>query len=151
MKNPYLKEGLYGLVKEFVQDRIDNIKRAMADAQESANEEQKSSAGDKYETGRAMAQLEKEKLGGQLAEATKLLKVVESIEKRDTEAVQLGSVVITDKGSYYISISAGKISIEEKDFFAISTASPIGQLLVGRRAGEEVVFNKQHLKILEVL
>ena len=44
----------------------------MANAQESANAEEKSSAGDKYETGRAMMQIERDKAAQQLNESMKL-------------------------------------------------------------------------------
>jgi hypothetical protein len=54
-----------------VHQRIASAEEAIRMAQESANQEGKSSAGDKYETGRAMAQLEIEKASGQLAEANK--------------------------------------------------------------------------------
>ncbi len=48
-------------------------------AQEAANSEGKSPAGDKYETGRAMGQLQKEMHGRQLAEYAKEVKALQSI------------------------------------------------------------------------
>ena len=55
------KKQLYDLCQAVVQQRIDTARHAMTAAQESANEEGKSSAGDKYETGRAMAQIERDR------------------------------------------------------------------------------------------
>jgi sortase (surface protein transpeptidase) len=57
-----LKTRLHSLCVSYVGQRIETAQRAIAIAQASANEETKSSAGDKYETGRAMAQLEIEKI-----------------------------------------------------------------------------------------
>ncbi|MDB5240215.1 MAG: hypothetical protein JWP57_840, partial [Spirosoma sp.] len=48
-----LKQALHARCRHYVQQRIDTARQAMEAAQESANSESKSSAGDKYETGRA--------------------------------------------------------------------------------------------------
>lgn len=45
---------------EIIEERITTIRMAMNDAQASANNEEKSSAGDKYETSRAMSHLQKD-------------------------------------------------------------------------------------------
>ena len=68
----------------------------MNDAQLSANEEGKSSAGDKYETGRAMMQIEREKAANQLEEALKLKRIIDQLQPDvHHEIATLGSVVIT--------------------------------------------------------
>lgn len=90
------------------------ISKAIEHAQLAANEETKSSAGDKYETGRAMMQLEIEKQSVQLAEAMKLKHVLSQINpEKTTETIQSGSLVFTDQGNFYISISAGKLIWKE--------------------------------------
>jgi hypothetical protein len=66
-----IKIKLYQYCVEFIDKRIAGAREAIQIAQDSANEETKSSAGDKYETGRAMAQLEIEKNTTQLEEALK--------------------------------------------------------------------------------
>ena len=108
-------------------------------AQASANEEGKSSAGDKYETGRAMAQLEIEKASSQLAEANKLK---QALEKISVDAwgpiVNPGSLVITNQGSYFISIAAGRLTVDDEIWFAISAGSPLGASLVGKKEGDVV-------------
>ncbi|HSY60679.1 MAG TPA: hypothetical protein VK796_02335, partial [Cytophaga sp.] len=66
------KNTLYAYCTDYVTERITRLKTEIKKTQSSANEETKSSAGDKYETGRAMAQLEIEKNTKQLAEAERL-------------------------------------------------------------------------------
>jgi hypothetical protein len=85
-----IKQQLYAKCLVFVEQRIATAQEAIASAQRSANEETKSSAGDKYETGRAMAQLEIEKSTLQLAESFKLKQFLEKMEvdqKTDTPFV----------------------------------------------------------------
>ena len=108
-------------------------------AQESANEEGKSSAGDKYETGRAMAQLEIEKASSQLAEANKLKQALVQVPADALgPVVKPGSLVVTNQGRYFISIAAGSLTVDDKTWFAISAGSPLGAILVGKKEGDVV-------------
>ena len=51
MDNQDIKRSLIKQCEEFVQQKIDVAEKLMNEAQESANNETKSSAGDKFETG----------------------------------------------------------------------------------------------------
>ena len=90
-------------------------------AQQSANNETKSSAGDKYETGRAMMHLEKERLARQMIEVAKLRKPLEMINPEKIEStVALGSIVTTENRNYFLSVSLGEVELEEEKYFCIS-------------------------------
>lgn len=131
--------------------KINFLQQEMKAAQEDAQQETKSTAGDKYETGRAMIHLELEKMAGQLNEMIRNRKVLDQIDPLKTNpTVQLGSVVITTQGNYFLSISAGTLKAEEKDFFCISPASPIGLLLVGKSKGDQFTFRHQPVTVLEI-
>jgi transcription elongation GreA/GreB family factor len=146
-----IKEQLYKYCEEYATQKIAHAQAAISAAQQAANEETKSSAGDKYETGRAMMQLEKEKHATQVNEGLKLKKVLAQINpKVQLPDVQLGSLVTTPQANYYIAISAGKQTIDNKTYFTISLASPIGQALKGLKTGDEAVFRQQKIKITEV-
>lgn len=147
-----LKQQLYLKCLAFVEQRIASAQEAISIAQQSANEETKSSAGDKYETGRAMAQLEIEKNSSQLAESLKLKQSLEKIEvDQRTETVRPGSLVKTNHGNFYLTISAGQFTIDNEDYFAISPASPIGQKLVGLHVEQSFSFNKKEFLVLQVI
>jgi len=135
------KEQLYRLCHAFADERIARLREAIATAQASANEETKSSSGDKYETGRAMMQLEMEKYNEQLSEALRIKQALSQLILHPAgDTVQNGSLVWTDQGNFFISVSAGQFSIEGKTVFAISAASPIGTVLQGRKAGDQFEF-----------
>lgn len=147
-----IKKELVELCLDLVQQRIDNASQAMQAAQESANMEEKSSAGDKYETGRAMAQLERDKAAQQLNEAMMLKNTLTSIKlKSSTSQVSVGSLVTTDHNHFFIAISLGKLSAANYDFFVIAPATPIGRLLMGLRVGNQFTFNNQVHTIREIL
>ncbi len=137
---------------QYVSERIDRFSNAIGSAQIDANKETKSSAGDKHETGRAMAQLETENNSKHLAEAHKLKATLGQIDPdKKCASIELGALVKTDKGNYFISISAGKVEFQGEDVYMVSVASPIGQHFLGKKGGESVSINGQSHKIQEVV
>ncbi|WP_335972904.1 3-oxoacyl-ACP synthase [Gaetbulibacter jejuensis] len=146
-----IKQELYSQCLNFVKSRIEAIKRNIEEIQQSLLSETKSSAGDKHETGRAMIQLEREKAGGQLREAEALKEVLFKVNPLSTTLkITLGSVVYTSDLNYFIAISTGQIRINGIAFFAISPQTPIGQKLIGKTIGDEVVFRDKTFKITKV-
>ncbi len=135
-----------------VEQRIANAQQAMNAAQQSANEEGKSSAGDKYETGRSMAQIERDKAAQQLNEAIILKNSLTKIRINSlADQVSLGSLVITDKNHFFIAISMGEIDAYGRDYFVVAPATPIGQLLMRLKVGNQFAFAKQIQTIKEIL
>ncbi len=146
-----LKSKLYKLCHAYVDQRIETTQKAMEALQISADEETKSSVGDKYETGRAMMQLEMEKYSVQLNEAVKLKQTISQMETVvQTDVVQPGCLVRTNQGNFYISISAGPLKVNDESFFAISTASPIGTKLLGLKVKDTFNFNNKVYEIQRI-
>lgn len=146
-----LKNILYNFCETYIKDRSTRILNNIASLEQDLHLETKSSAGDKHETGRAMIQLEREKLGGQLAEVELLrerFKKVPLITASDR--IGSGSVVYTTGYNYYLGISAGEIKVDGFTFYAIAADTPIGKLLLGRSVGERVVFNSLDFFIKEI-
>src|ERR1700712_363787 len=103
-----LKKELYKQCLDYVQKRMEAAQLAITEAQKASNDDTKSSAGDKYETGRAMMQQETNRNLTQLNEANKLKVALNQINPTGVSAnADIGSVVITNNGNFYIAISAG--------------------------------------------
>ncbi len=146
-----LKQQLFSLCQQYIEQRISNALNAINTAKESANSDSKSSAGDKHETGRAMAQLEQEKSSIQLSETFELQKILQKIDPDKSSAtIQNGSIVITNKGNFFISIPAGKLQFENKIYFAISMGSPFGLKIKNLSKNMQFDFNDQHYEIEDV-
>lgn len=146
-----IKQELYNLCREYLQKRIETAKQAMEVAQHSANNETKSSSGDKYETGRAMMQLEIEKNAAQLSESLKLRRALDLINLQHQPGfVQPGSLVITDREVFFISISLGKVLLRGKTYLVVSPASPIAQKLLGMKPGDKMAFQDKTYLIQEL-
>jgi transcription elongation GreA/GreB family factor len=117
--------------------------------QQSANSETKSTAGDKHETARAMAQLEVEMLSKQLREINKSVDLLKRIPIRNTsDTVQPGSVVETSIGTFYLSVGLGNIQVDGKTIMAISIESPLAKAILGKKSGENIEWRGDIIKIL---
>jgi len=148
-----LKKEVLEIALQRTQERIDMIESALETAQDSSNDDTKSSAGDKYETSREMIQQDINRYQKQLLEANKDLQQLISIESTMediSEFVRLGSFVETNTGLYLIATSIGALKIGVISIFVISPASPIGQLLIGKKVGDSFTFNKINQKVITV-
>lgn len=150
-KNKEIKEAAYHHCKEFVRVRLDRLKKQIGEIEEALTQETKSSAGDKHETGRAMLQLEREKLGSQLAQCEKMHEVLHRIKPSSmNKVVGMGALVETDGPGYYIAISAGHFEYRNTLIYCISPATPIGKLLLRKSVGDTFSFNGNICSILSI-
>ena len=147
-----MKKTLLEKIKSMLDERMKIAFDAMQAAQNSANEEGKSSAGDKYETGRAMAQIERDKYAKQYELARQDRNILERIdEKQAFQQVGVGALVHTSAGWFFLAVSAGLVKIEEKEILVISPQSPLGALLFGKKVGEKFVFREKENTILTII
>ncbi len=146
-----IKQAILKAIKGQLADRILSTREAIASAMESRDRDTKSSAGDKHETARAMVQIEIEKYEQQLSRLLRTLGELEQINTTDVcRNVQVGSVAITSAGNYYMCAGIGKLEIDGSAYYAISAASPIGALLLGKAAGDSFVFQEKPMHVQDV-
>jgi len=147
-----LKSKLYQHCMDFILQRIATAETALQQAQEASNDDTKSSAGDKFETTREMMQQDIARNKNLLFDGQQNQQLLISLENAPhSDIVRNGSLVYTTNGLFYITISAGQIKIDNQLVFAISAVSPIGQLLIGKKAGDAFSFNKNDYTIKEVI
>jgi transcription elongation GreA/GreB family factor len=135
----------------YVDDVIEAVQTAMRDAQDAA-EEGASSGADEMDASRAMAEIEKEKGASQLAEAMKLKDALARVRiDRSYETVQVGALVYTSNGNFFVSAPTGKMKVDGKEYFAISPFSPIAKEMNGLKAGDSFQINGRSFEIKSVL
>jgi hypothetical protein len=136
---------------ELIRQRMEVSRKAMQAAQESANSEEKSSAGDKYETARAMSQLDRDRAAKQLDQSTKELARLERIDPNSIhEKAGPGSLIGTGQERYFIAAAVGTIEVDGEKITVISPASPLAMQLQGCGLNEERVFNGKKMRILSI-
>lgn len=138
--------------RALLRQRMEELERHILTVQESANQESKSSMGDKYETGRAMAQNEVFMLRNQLEnlklEYGKFELTDFSVEREECAA---GSLVQTGNGWFLLSAALGKLSLSGRTVMCISLDSPLGKALSGKRKGDIFSVNGKEGRVLEVI
>jgi transcription elongation GreA/GreB family factor len=136
------KRVLYDKCLTILEDKIKSLQESLNSVTDAVNSETKSTAGDKHETGRAMMQLEQEKLSAQLNDA---INQKDDFCRIDIHAVSKfivkGSLVYTNKSILFISAPIGKVMLDDEIVFAISTDSPLGKKLLGRKENDKIEVN----------
>jgi hypothetical protein len=146
-----LKRNVNDLCLQTVGDRLDMIEKNLKDLMHAKENETKSSAGDKYETGRAMIQNQEELYKTQRAQTREILQVLLKIDpEKSCIQVEPGALVILPSGFYYLSAGMGKMMSDGVDFFALSIGSPLGQAMKYKAAGETFIFNNNEIVILNI-
>lgn len=151
-----IKEKIHEHCKHYIQKRMETALQAIAAVQAAGEEETKSSAGDKYETGREMMKQEIERHQQLLAEAQGMEAALEKFSPPSNptpepqKTIRAGSLVQTDQGIFYLAIGIGKLIVEGTEAFVLSPSAPVGRLLIGKRIGDTVSFNGKTYSILAV-
>ena len=98
-----------------------------------------------------MMQQEIELNYGRLGEMLKLKQSLENINPSHKNViVSPGSLIYTSNGVYFIAIGAGKLNLEGKTYYAISSEAPIAQQMNGKKSGDEFAFNGKTVKIEQI-
>ncbi|WP_394991155.1 transcription elongation factor [Emticicia sp.] len=146
-----MKSKLLEKIKLLIEKRMDTSWQAMEAAKNSANEEGKSSAGDKYETARAMGQLDREMNGRMYEQARQERLLLDKIDLQTVfSKVAFGALVETSMGHFLVTIGVGIVEFEGKNTMAISPQSPIGQVIAGKVAGDSFDFRGKMQKIISI-
>ena len=146
------KKELHKICLNTIEEKIKLLVSEIEQIQADMNSETKSSAGDKYETGREMLQSEMTKKSHQMEQALKdqrLLRALNTNTRKDH--VEQGSLVKTLEGNYYIAAPIGSLDIKETKCFAISAVSPLAQAMMGLRKGDEYLFRGVGKKIVDII
>lgn len=146
------KTALLQQLETLVAEKVTMATQAIASTKESRDGDTKSSAGDKYETSREMAQQELNRLEGQLGQARGLKAELARINPAKTTTIaELGSLVTTSQGHFFLSVGLGKVEVEGTVYFALSLVSPMGKQLLGCKIGDKIQFNGREWLVEEVV
>jgi transcription elongation GreA/GreB family factor len=147
-----LKEKIHEQCSLVISGRLQELQQKLQGLRDSMANETKSTAGDKYETGRAMLHIEQDQVGRQVAQLTAQQAVLNSIDPTaKTQRVVAGSLVLMAGSYYYLSTGLGKMLVDGHAVVALSLQSPLGAKLKGLGAGDAVEMNGKEMKIMEIV
>ena len=146
------KQKIKSHYQNLLSEKINELRFMISDLAQDAQNDAKGSAGDKHETTLAMMHLEQEKLNQKLKENLDQLTLLETIDSaKQNTIVALGSLVVTDKFTFYISSALPKIKIENKEIIALSLQSPLGLAMKGKVQNDFFSFNGVTYNIKAIL
>ena len=137
------KKDLRNYVLQLISDKIEKLENFIEFTVEASRDIKKTP---KYDSIREEAQEEIYQLQKQLAGFYEMQKSMTKVVNKEFDKINLGSLVITNKARFYISVSLGEFFFEGDRFYAISQESPIAQKMLGLRVGDEFILNKIHQK-----
>lgn len=119
---------------------------------ESILEEEKNSAGDKYETSRETMTQDLNSLEKQIKQSSLDLDELYRLQTiKDTPpTVQEGALVQLGADWFLLAVSVGMVKVADKQVFLLSKSAPLGELLVGKKKGEFIQFRGKQLAITEI-
>ena len=138
--------------KAYLKDRFESISSALQEANSSLFADTKSSAGDKYETSREMIQQDITRFQSQLNLVDQDKLIIERIENNHENFIKAttGALIHTEVGYFFIAISIGKLIVDAKDIYVISSQSPIGKSLLGLSVKDTFLFQNKSIEILKI-
>ena len=147
-KVTYNKNDLRVFVRDMISGKVKTLEFYLNFTLEASRDIKKTS---KYDSIREEIQDEIYHLDKQMANLKSMQQQMKKVLSIDSEVAKLGSLVITNKARFYISVSLGEFFYNGDRFYAISPESPMAKKIIGMKAGEEFTLNRIHQKIEEVL
>lgn len=134
-----------------LQQREEELRAALDELKTARDTESKSTAGDKHEVGRAMVQAEMDRLEAQWLKPKQQLQEAKAFDATEHhEHIQKGSLFEMDGTWYYLLLAYGKLVIKTQTVMVISMASPLGQLVLGKKTNMDVSMNGKSMRITQV-
>ena len=120
---------------------------------ESILEDEKSSAGDKYETGRETMTQDLNTIEGRIKQGKADLDELYRLQtiKESPASVQEGALIKLGADWFLIAVSIGAVKVGDAKVFLMSRNSPLGELLIGKKKHDQVNFRGKQHKIEELV
>ena len=149
MENIDFKKLLIEHCTDIIRKKALNVENEMTETQQQVNDY--GAPKDRYDAFRTKMMRQKDMLGQQLEILLNDIMVLQTIDtKKVKNAVEQGTVVITEKQKMFISVGLGKVDLEGKTFFVISTKVPFYIAIKGLKSGDTFEFRGVKDKIIEV-
>lgn len=145
-----LKKEVLSIARQQQAEKVAMLKKAMDDAQESANEST-SGIEDRFESFKEQCQIDRDMFARRWQEAGEVLSGLTKLAPEPArDIVGTGAMVVTERGTYLIGGSVGEVKVEGQSYFVISRESPVYQLMEGKTKGDRYVWAGEEAKIKDV-
>ena len=145
------KEHVHAACLEELNNSIIFFQKALNDLKDGAQNDAKSSAGDKHETSLSMMQIEQEKIRKQLKEVQEMKASLDKLNPHVvSRKINLGSLIKTNIGYFYIAVALGKLKLDQLELYVMSPQSPMAIKLIGLSVHDEFEMNSKKIVIQDI-
>lgn len=148
-----MKQALLAHCRAYVSELLSEAREGIARSQEAANLEEKSSAGDKFETQRAMMHLQMELFIERLGVAQRQEDTLNKMNINTMSEVGLGALVQLEERHYFIALSAPPLTLNGVTYTCLSQEAPLYHAMRGLREGDWVEWGEgdDELEVVRVV
>lgn len=151
MTGRFSKSAALAALRELLAQRLEQARSELAELDQAAAGETKSSAGDKYETAREMIGQSRTMQRRIQDEAHASLDWLDRQTSSVASTFASGSLVRTSSGWFLVCPSPVELDVAGIRVQGVTLASPFGQACKGAREGETRIFRNRKVEILEIL
>ena len=145
------KEHVHAACLEELNNSIIFFQKALNDLKDGAQNDAKSSAGDKHETSLSMMQIEQEKIRKQLKEVQEMKASLDKLNPHVvSRKINLGSLIKTNIGYFYIAVALGKLKLDQLELYVMSPQSPMAIKFIGLSVHDEFEMNSKKIVIQDI-
>lgn len=145
------KKEVLKAISEQLAEKKQRLLQDASDLSEAIAQDDKSSAGDKYETSREMSQQELDKVHAAIAENKRFENLVNQyLNLPLSTKIQAGSLVKTSEFVLFFGLPLGTINVNTSTIIGIGASAPLAQQLLGKIEGESIAFQGKQLTIISV-
>lgn len=148
--NTTTKLSLLAKAQETLKEQIKDIQRQLAELQESSEVEEKSSAGDKFETHQEMLHQTRDILEKRLSSSKAMLAQLNAVPVKQLDTIQEGTLFEVAMGQIWVSIPMGKVVLDGVDYQLVSKDSPLVTALWNLKKGEKATFRGNGIEIKDL-
>lgn len=144
-----LKQKLIIKCRAQVGSMIDDLKKEISEAQQSANDY--GTPRDRYDAYRNQMIRKRDMFAQQLAKVRVQVEVLDKIDpEKIFKEVKFGAIVITSAQNIFVATGLGRIQLDDEIYYAISPVVPIFKAMEGKKEGEEFLMNGKQIKITKI-
>lgn len=149
--NSTTKTALLAKAQEMLRDQIKDIHRQLTELQESSEVEEKSSAGDKFETHQEMLHQTRDILEKRLSSSRAMLAQLNAVPVKELEKVDEGALLQVPMGNIWVSIPMGKVVLDGIDYQLVSRDSPLISALWDLKKGQSADFRGKQIEVKDLV
>jgi predicted RNase H-like nuclease (RuvC/YqgF family) len=149
--NSTTKTALLAKAQEMLKDQIKDIQRQLSELQESSEVEEKSSAGDKFETHQEMLHQTRDILEKRLSSSRVMLAQLNAVPVKELQKVDEGALIQVPMGKIWVSIPMGKVVLDGVDYQLVSRDSPLISALWELKKGQSADFRGKQIEVKDLV